>query len=209
MDSASRQIGVGLRLQLKALIGEIKKQVIRLDFPTSNNKAEYKAIIAGHDLSISVSLEKIIIRRDSQLVVGQVNGEYETRDQRMTKYVSLINLRLESFVAWWLEHVPRNSNKKANTLAVVATSLPIKETMLLPVYYQLESSITTNQVNEIDETGPSWMTPIACYLSSRELPNNRTKAHKFQVQATLFYLVNGQLYKRSLGGLYLKCLTQQ
>ena len=89
-----------LGLQLKAPTGEVIEQAIRLNFPASNNKAEYEAMIAGLDLTISMSLEKIIIRSDSQLVVGQVNGEYETRDQRMTKYVSLINLWLGSFVAW-------------------------------------------------------------------------------------------------------------
>ena len=104
-----------------------------MDFLASNNEVEYKAIIVGLDLVISVSSEKIIIRSDSQLVVGQVNGEYETRDQRMTKYVSLINLRLGSFVARQLEHVPRNSNEKADALAAVAVSLPIIETMLLLV----------------------------------------------------------------------------
>ena len=62
----------------------------------------------------------------------------------MAKHASLINLRLGSFAAWWLEHVSRSSNEKADALAVVAVSLPIKETALLPVYYQPESSITTN-----------------------------------------------------------------
>ena len=98
MDGASRQIEARLGLQLKAPTGEIIKQDIRLDFPTSNNEVEYEAIIARIDLAISVSSEKIIIRSDSQLVVGQVNGEYETRDQRMTKCVSLVNLRLGNFV---------------------------------------------------------------------------------------------------------------
>ena len=73
----------------------------------------------------------------------------------MTKYVNLINLWLGSFVAWRLEHVPRSSNEKVNALAAIVASLPIKEIVLLPVYYQLESSIITNRVNEIDETGPS------------------------------------------------------
>ena len=99
----------------------------------------------------------------------------------MANYVSLINLRLGSFVAWQLEHVPRSSNEKMGALAVVAASLPIKETVLLPVYYQPESSITTYRVNEVDETGPSWMTPIVRYLSSRELSNNRVEAQKVQV----------------------------
>ena len=127
----------------------------------------------------------------------------------MTKYASLVNLWLGSFVAWQLEHVSRNSNKKIDALAVIAASLPIKETMLLPVYYQQEPSITTNRVNEIEETGPSWMTPIARYLTLRELPDNRAEAHKIQVQAAWFSLINGQLYKQSLGRPYLKCLTYQ
>ena len=91
----------------------------------------------------------------------------------MTKYVSLVTLRLGNFVAWRLEHVSRDLNERADPLAVVVASLPIKETMLLPVYYQPKSSITTNRVNEIDEVCPSWMTPIVCYLSSDELPDNR------------------------------------
>ena len=80
MDGALRQTGVGQGLQLKAQTGEIIEQAIRLDFLASNNKAEYEAIIVGIDLSIFVSSEKIIIRSDFQLVVGQVNEEYETRD---------------------------------------------------------------------------------------------------------------------------------
>ena len=73
MDGASRQTRVGVGLTLKAPIGERIEQVIRLGFPASNNEMEYEAILAGIDLAISVSLEKIIIQSDSQLVVGQVN----------------------------------------------------------------------------------------------------------------------------------------
>ena len=97
-----------------------------MDFLASNNEAEYEEIIFGIDLAISVSSEKIIIRSDSQLVVGQVNGEYETRDERMTKYVSFVTLRLRNFMAWQLEHVLRDSNEKTHALAAVAASLPIK-----------------------------------------------------------------------------------
>ena len=70
MDVTSRQMGAGLGLQLKALTREIIEQTIRLDFPASNNEAEYEAIIAGIDLATSVSSEKIIIKSDFQLVVG-------------------------------------------------------------------------------------------------------------------------------------------
>ena len=73
----------------------------------------------------------------------------------MTKYVNLVTLRLGNFVAWRLKHVLRDSNEKADALEAVAASLPIKAIVLLPVYYQSESLITTNRVNEIDEAFPS------------------------------------------------------
>ena len=114
----------------------------------------------------------------------------------MIKYVCLVKLRLESFTAWKLKHISRDSNEKANAL-------------FLLVYLQLASSITTNQVNEIDEAFSSWMTPIVHYLSSGEFPDNRIETHKIQVQASRFSLANGQLYKQSLDGSYLKCLTSQ
>ena len=154
MDGASRQRGAGVGLQLKALIEERIEQVILLDFPASNNEVEYEAILAGIDLAISIPSEKIIIQSDSQLMVGQVNEEYETWDQRMAKYVCLVKLRLESFTTWKLEHIPRGSNEKADALVVVAASLPTKETMLLPFYYQPESLIAANRVNEIEEACP-------------------------------------------------------
>ena len=115
----------------------------------------------------------------------------------MGKYVCLVKLQLECFAAWKLEHIPRGSNKKADALAVVAASLPTKETLLLPVYYQSESSITASLVNNIEDTCPSWMTLIARYQSSGELPDSRVEAHKIRVQAAQFSLVNEQLYKHS------------
>ena len=83
-----------------------------------------------------------------------------------------------SFAAWKLKHIPRDSNEKADALVVVVASLPIKETIFLLVCYQQASSITTNQVNEIDEACSSWMTPISHYLTSGELRDNRIVAYR-------------------------------
>ena len=80
VEGTSRQRGSGVSLQLKPPTGEMIEQAILLDFPASNNQAKYKAILDGINLATSVSLEKIIVRSYSQLVVGQVNEEYETRE---------------------------------------------------------------------------------------------------------------------------------
>ena len=135
MDGASRQMGAGVSLQLKALTGERIEHTIRLDFPAYNNETEYEAILAGIDLAKSVSSEKLIIHHDSQLVVGQVNREYKTLDQCMVKYVCLVKQRLGCFATWKLKLILRDSNEKVDALAALAASIPIKETVLLSVYY--------------------------------------------------------------------------
>ena len=53
----------------------------------------------------------------------------------MAKYVTLVKQRLTSFSTWKLEYVPRDYNERADALAVVAASLPIIETIFLPIYY--------------------------------------------------------------------------
>ena len=100
----------------------------------------------------------------------------------MVKYVSQVKQRLSSFSIWKLEHIPRDFNEKADALASVAASLPITETIFLPIYYQPISSIASLQVNQVDKDLPSWMDPITLYLSTGQLPRERDKAHKLQIQ---------------------------
>ena len=85
----------------------------------------------------------------------------------------------------------------------------MKETVFLPIYYQPGSSILRSQVSQVEEAPPSWMDPIQLYIATGELPNDRDRAHKVRTQAARFSLVDGKLYKRSLGGPYLKCLTPE
>ena len=91
----------------------------------------------------------------------------------------------------------------------MAASLPIKETIYLPIYYQPGSSILPTQVSQIKEVPLFWMDLIRLYIAMGELPNDRGRAHKIQIQSARFSLVDGQLYKWSLGGPYLKCLTPE
>ena len=103
--------------------------------------------------------DSLSIQSDSQLVVKQVNAEFESRDPRMTKYASLVKPKLDTLLTWKLEHVPRECNERADALAIVAASLPITETVFLPIYYQPDSFILRAQVNQVEKVPPSWMDP--------------------------------------------------
>ena len=155
VNGASRQTGVGIGLQLKSLDREKIEHAIRLGFSTSNNEPEYEVILAGIELATTVSADRLLIRSDSQLVVGQVNEDYESQDPQMEKYVSLVKQRMGSLEAWKLEHIPKDCNEKADALAAVATSLSMKETVFLPIYYQPDLSIITTRISQVDEVSPS------------------------------------------------------
>ena len=78
IDGASRQTGAGIGLQLKSQSGERIKQAIRLGFNASNNESEYEALLSGIELAAVVSADKLLIQSDSQLVVEQVNEEFDS-----------------------------------------------------------------------------------------------------------------------------------
>ena len=147
IDGASRQTGAGISLQLRSPSGDKIEQAIQLRFSASNNESEYEAILAGLKLAATLSTGKLLVRSDSQLVVGQVNEEFESRDPRMVKYVSRVKQHLNRFPDWKLEHIPKDYNERANALATVVASLSLTETIFMSIYYQSASSIAPPQIN--------------------------------------------------------------
>ena len=58
---------------------------------------------------------------DSRLVVGQVKGELEVRDERMQGYLSQVRHLQSSFELFSLLHIPISGNTDANSLAMLGT----------------------------------------------------------------------------------------
>ena len=56
---------------------------LRLEFSATNNEAEYKTLLKGVSMVQRMGGKAIKVFLDSRLVVGQVGGELEARDERM------------------------------------------------------------------------------------------------------------------------------
>ena len=84
---------------------------------STNNEAEYEALIYGLELLLKNNYLSVNIFSDSQLVVNQVNGLYKVKNERMkllhSRTISLIN-NLEN---WNFSHVLREKNKIADSYA--------------------------------------------------------------------------------------------
>ncbi|RVW17493.1 Pol polyprotein [Vitis vinifera] len=210
VDGASRSSGSRVGLLLQSPTREHLEQAIRLGFFASNNEAEYEAILSGLDLALALSVSKLRIYSDSQLVVKHVQKEYEAKNARMARYLAKVRNTLQQFTEWTIEKIKRADNRRADALAGIAASLPIKEAILLPIHMQPNPSVaeisTCNTIEAPQADGQEWTYDIAEYIRTGTLPGNLKQAHKVRVQAARFTLIGGHLYKRSFTGPYLRCL---
>ena len=122
MDGASNQKGSRVGLVLISPEKVIIEKSLRLDFPTTNNEAEYEALLIGMAMVQRMGGKSIKLFSDSRLVVGQVKGEFEAKDERMQGYLSQVKCLESKFDSFDLLHISRNGNTHADSLAMLATS---------------------------------------------------------------------------------------
>ena len=84
-SSNQRSGGAGVVIQTPE--GDKIECMIRLDFPTTNNEAEYEALVACLDLARAAGAENMIMHCDCQVITSQINDNYECRNERMKKYL--------------------------------------------------------------------------------------------------------------------------
>ena len=100
----------------------IIEKSLRLDFSATNNEAEYEALLVGMAMVQRMGGKSIKLFLDSRLVVGQVRGEFEAKDERMHGYLSQVKCLQLKFDSFDLLHVPRSGNAHTDSLAMLATS---------------------------------------------------------------------------------------
>ena len=98
------------------------KKSLRLGFSATNNEAEYEALLEGMSMVQRVGGKAVKMFSDSRLVVDQVRGELEARDERMQGYLSQVRHLQLKFESFSLLHIPRSGNTHADSLAMLAIS---------------------------------------------------------------------------------------
>ena len=83
----------------------------------TNNKAEYQSAILGIKKAKELGGTEVQLIMDSQLVIRQLEGKYAvTKDHLQPLHKELLDL-LKSFDKYYLLHVLRDFNKRADELA--------------------------------------------------------------------------------------------
>ena len=90
VDRVSNQKGSGVGLVLMSPEKFVIEKSLRLDFSATNNEAEYEALLEGMAMVQRIGGKSIKLFSDSRLVVNQVKGEFEAKDERMQGYLSQV-----------------------------------------------------------------------------------------------------------------------
>ncbi|XP_042482483.1 uncharacterized protein LOC122062877 [Macadamia integrifolia] len=207
VDGSSTTARSGAGLVLKSPEEFTIHYALRFAFPATNNEAEYEALIAGIKLAKAVMTDDLVAHSDSQLIVNQVNGQYEAKEERMAMYLKEVRRLVSSFGTFAMVQIPRQENALADALSKLATadfadcaSSVYFEVLDQPSYEQeLMCSIT-------QRAEPSWMDPIVVYLRDWHLPGDQAEARAIKRRAAKYTLQGGVLYKRVISWPLLKCL---
>ena len=91
----------------------------------------------------------------------------------MAYYLAMVESRLKKLDEWVIRWVPHEENGNADALAGIATTLPIKEAVMLPVYLKAAPSITLEPVCNTSQIDSGWMLNIVKYLQIGEILGRR------------------------------------
>ncbi len=122
VDGASRgnpgpaAIGVTIKDENLFVIATISEKIGE----TTNNQAEYRALIAGLKKAISLGCRQILVRSDSELLVRQVQGKYRVKNAQLRPLYEEVVKLAYSLSDFDMTSVPREQNREADKLANLA-----------------------------------------------------------------------------------------
>jgi ribonuclease HI len=131
-DGSLCGVGTGIGIILISPQRTNYEFAIPIEKTSTNNQAEYQAVLKGIKPLREINAEVVEIFGDSQLVINQLAGEYECKDDILRIYHEKCLQLLQEFKIVNLEHIPKCHNSEANRLAQGASGYRLILTMELP-----------------------------------------------------------------------------
>ena len=105
-------IGVVIKDEKGNIIRSISKRIGQ----TTNNQAEYWAVIAALEEAVKLGAKSVDLKSDSELVVRQLKGMYRVRKEELKPLFQKVKQLQNSLKSFQITHIERNRNKAADRL---------------------------------------------------------------------------------------------
>jgi ribonuclease HI len=184
-DGSSCGAGAGIGIILVSPQGTSYEFSIPIKKTSTNNQYEYRVVLKGIKLLREVNAKVIEIFGDSQLMINQLAGEYECKDDILRVHHEECLQLLRELKIVRLEHIPKIHNSEANRLAQGASGY---------------RPILTEELSAED-----WRKEIINCL--KDLSKKVDKQLRYK--AIKYVLLEDELYYRTIDGVLLKCLGEE
>jgi ribonuclease HI len=222
-DGAWCHAGAGATAIITSPASVKYRYAVRLSFALdsdrcTNNIAEYEVVILGLCKLRALGVTTCIIRTDSKVIVGQIEKEYSAKEPVLMQYLTAVRSLEKQFKGFTLQHVHRNKNEEANTLAKAAAK---GEALPSNVFYHVIGTPAVRSPEGLQITqdaeghrivnlimAEDWRAPITLYLQGHYHLTDRNEAKRLKHRSRDFAIVEGQLYKKGINQPMLKCITE-
>nr|CAE04998.2 OSJNBb0093G06.6 [Oryza sativa Japonica Group] len=181
--------GCGIRLKIISPRGASVEFAYTIKPYATNNQAEYEVVVKGLQLLKEVEADAIEIMGDSLLVISQLAGEYECKNNTLIVYNEKCRELMKEFRLVTLKHVSREQNIEANDLAQGASGY--------------KPMIKDVKVEVAALTADDWRYDVHHYLQNP----SQSASRKLRYKALKYTLLDDELYYRTIDGVLLKCLS--
>nr|AAT01407.1 hypothetical protein [Oryza sativa Japonica Group] len=206
---------------------------VRLEYYCTNNQVEYNALLFGLQVMEMIGVTHVEAFGNSELVVQQVAGVYKCLDGSLNWYLDQCLDIIANFDDFAIRHISRHDNSRGNDLAQQASSYNVKRGLFLILEKPVLDFKSLDEIGKVTDQGRSdrhcttgltgdhgrsdwpdaadvcaqeteeyWRIPLIRYLKDPSLKVDR----KIQRQVFKYTWLDGDLYRRNIDAVLLKCL---
>jgi ribonuclease HI len=177
----------------------------------TNNIAEYEIILLGLRKLRAIGVQTCVLHTDYKVVSGQIEKECIAREQTLERYLALVRRMGSYFKGFMVEYIECNKNAEADDLKKAAAH---NTPMVVDVFFQVleDASVKTvlpelRVINIIE--GEDWRAPIMAYLCHYDKLDSKNDQIGMRQCAKEYQVVGNELYKTSILGPLLSCISSQ
>ncbi|XP_070005219.1 uncharacterized protein [Nicotiana sylvestris] len=201
--------GVGIGAILISPTGQHYPATAQHRFFCTNNTTEYEACIVGMNMAIDQDVKELVIMGDSDLIIRQAQGEWETRDVKLIPY----RQHVEDISKWFkfveFKCVPRFHNELADALTTLSSMFPYPGNVHIdPLEIQIRERHGYCNTVEVEPNVQPWYHYIKMFLNTKEYPEQASGDQKRTIRrlAGGFFLSREVLTKRTPDLNLLRCV---
>jgi ribonuclease HI len=219
-DGSLKLEGAGAGVLLISPKGEQLKYVLQIFWKVSNNEAEYEALLHGLRLAISLGIKRLLVYRDSAVVINQVNMSWDHNKENMDAYCLEVRKLENKFYSLEFHHVVHDNNVAADVLsklgsthAQVPAGVFIHELDMPSIPESAPSTtdpVPSQSGQEVMMIDVDWRQPFIDYIREQKVPLDKNLAKQIIRRAKSYVLVRDKLYRwGATSGVLMKCVPRE